>query len=634
VDIQYDFLQTDEQLERGLQYFLQAPLIAIDTETTGLDPHSDKILLIQMSDGNYTVVIDMKIRNSLSLKRTESNAWKLMVAVLTGTSVKVGHNIGFDFKMLRSAFGCNMSNMFCTMLAERILTSGKDLINKYPSLKSIVPKYTDVTEKDMKKEIREDFYMGYVLKEFTRDQLEYSARDVLVLLPIYYAQMQQLRLDNMMQVAALEFNIIEAISLMEYYGVNIDTVHWRQTMVEVEEERVKVRAEIQDYLQPLAKQKSLFADFCPISIDSPSQLLKALQDLGVEVESTGKNILDKIKGSHPVVKPLLKYRKMNKLITSFGETLLEKINPVTGRLHCNFKQIGADSGRMAALNPNLQQIPSDSKFRQGFIAPEGFKCISADYSAQELRVLAFLSNESNMLEAYWRGEDLHNKTTSLVYGIPMQVLSEVLDNLDKKKAENRFNEITKEEEDFKHKRGISKSTNFLCAYGGSYKRLADVANIPEKEAMYVIDTFFESYPALKKYIQNEGQKAIAKGYSETILGRRRYYNLPPTSDPDYGRIEAAIKRQAVNHTIQGASAEMTKLAVYYAHQKFINSFGNQDAYLCLSIHDEIVAMCKKGIEKEVESVLLGAMQQAFEYIIPPDIIPFKAESSIGEFWIH
>jgi DNA polymerase I len=634
MQVRYDFLQTDEQIMEGLKYFITAPLIAIDTETTGLDPHTDTLLLIQMSNGEYIIIIDMTTDNALTRKDTESPVWKMMHAVLAGNALKIGHNIGFDFKMLLAAFGYEMVNMYCTMLAERVLTSGKDIVNKYPSLKSIVPKYTTWTEKEMKKEIREDFYMGYVLNGFTTEQLDYSARDVVVLHPIYYAQMEQLQKDNMSQVAGLEFSIIAPISLMEYYGVNIDTVYWRKTLLEVEEERVKVRAEVQAYLRPLEKQKSLFDDFCGISVDSPSQLLKALQDLGIDVESTGKNVLDKLKGDHPILKPLLQYRKLNKLMTSYGDSLLAKINRITGRVHGNFKQIGADTGRMSSDNPNLQNIPGQSKFRKGFIAPKRYVCLGADFGGQELRVLAFLSGDRTMREAFQNDEDLHTKTASGIFGIPYSVMETALQSLDKKKDEQRFSEITTEEEMMKAKRAIAKSANFLISYGGSYLRLAAVADIPEDEAKKIINDYFALYPGLKAYIDNEGNKAIAQGYSSTLLGRRRYYSLPSPMDPDYKKIESAIRRQAVNHTIQGASGDMTKLAVYYVHKAFCEKFGNRDAYIWAAVHDEIQTMVKEELVEEATKVLVEAMTQAFHAFVPREICPCKVDAKHGPFWIH
>lgn len=630
----YDFLQTDAQISVALEYFINAPIITIDTETNGLDPHTNRVLLIQMSIGNYTVIIDMTTSNSLAQRDMDSKVWRMMVAILTSSALKIGHNIGFDFKMLRAWFGCDMTNMYCTMLAERMLTSGKVVESKYPSLKSIVPIYTSLTEADMKKQIREDFYKGYVMDGFSKDQLDYSARDVQVLHPIYWKQMHLLQQEGLMRVAGLEFSVIAPMSLMEYYGVNINVPHWRKVLEDIGRERVEVRAKVQQHLQPLVKQRSVFDNFCSISIDSPAQLVTALQKLGIVVESTGKGVLDKLKGDHPIIPLLLEYRKYNRLITAYGEELLAKINPTTGRLHCNFKQIGADSGRASSNNPNLQNIPGDSKFRHGFIAPDGYVCIAADYSQQELRCIGALSRETHMIEAYRRGEDIHSQATAGIYGIPLKIIEETLASIDIKQREGRYSEITPEEEAIKKKRGIAKSCNFLLSYGGSYIRLAMVAGIPEEEAKHAVNTYFNLYPKVKRYIDVEGARAVQQGYSETLSGRKRYYTLPPTTDPDYRKIEAAIKRQGVNHGIQGVCADITKQAMVYIHKDACARFGNGNAYLWGSVHDELLVFAKQQIATEVEQMVVKNMEKAFYDFIPEEVCPIKVDSKRGPMWLH
>jgi DNA polymerase I len=422
--------------------------------------------------------------------------------------------------------------------------------------------------------------------------------------------------------------------MMEYHGINMDLPYWRGLLAEAEEKMIPLRKEIQYYLKPLAKQKSIFDEFCEISMDSPTQLAVALRDLGLNVESTGKDILDKISGSHPILKPLLEYREHQKFVSTYGEKLLAKINTVTGRIHGSFKQCSTSTGRMGAENPNMTNIPKKQKFRRGFVSPEGYSCISADFSGQELRVLGYLCNEPNMLQAFQRGEDLHNRTTSLIYGIELDRLTAILDSLDRKKTEERFSDITEEEEKWKNLRGICKSANFLTNYGGSFRRLAQTASIPEEQAKETIAGLFKAYPNMKKYIATEGQKAVSLGYSRTMMGRRRYYRLPPESDPDYRMILGAIKRQAVNHTIQGSSASMTKLAIKYVYNEFNKHFGGDNAYVAAAIHDELVAMVKDDHAEEAKNVLEDCMHQAFYTLIPKEVCPSKVDCKRGKHWIH
>jgi DNA polymerase I len=636
MQVPYIYVKTDDEILGALQEFVRAPLIATDTETTGLDPHTDQLLLWQFSNGQKNIVINCITENAISRKDETSPVYRLLKDICVKKDyLKMGHNIGFDFKMIKKHLGFEMTNLYDTMIAEKVLIAGKDVpSNRYQPLKVVAPKYANLTERDMKKEIRAGFYSGYVLNDFTEDQLEYSARDVQVLHPIYWGQVHQIQQDGLDRVAQLEFDIIPAVAMMEYHGVNMDVPYWRGLLAEAEQRMIELRKEIQFYLKPLAKQKSIFDEFCEISIDSPTQLAVALRDLGLNVESTGADILEKISGSHPILKPLLDYREHNKFYSTYGNKLLARINPKTGKIHPSFSQCSPASGRFSSNNPNAQNIPAKQKFRKGFVAPEGYLMLGADFSGQELRMLAFLANETNMLDAFRRGEDIHNNTTCLVHGIKSADLKKILSDLDKKLEEQRFDEVTKEEEEWKHRRGVCKSTNFLCSYGGSYRRLSDVANILEDEAKSVINSFFKAYPALKKYIDIEGKKAVERGYSTTVMGRRRYYTLPPTSDPDYQKIAAAVKRQSVNHGIQGSCASMTKIAIKLVKERFTERFGYDNAYLALAVHDELQTIVRKDNIEEAKEILSGCMRDAFEALIPPEICECKTDVKFGPHWIH
>ena len=636
MEVPYTYVRTDEEILGALQEFVRAPLIAIDTETTGLDPHTAELLLWQFSKGQSNVVIDCTAGNAISRGDTTSPVYRLVYDLCYDPNIlKIGQNIAFDFKVLLATKRIHIRNMYDTMIAEKILGAGKDLpTNGYQKLDIIAPRYTKFSTKDMNKTLRKGFYSGYVRTGFSEEQLIYSARDVHVLHPIYWGQLFRLQQDGLIPVSQLEFDIIPAVAMMEFNGVNLDFVHWRSLLKETENRLAELRVIINSFLKPLEKQKTIFDDFCGISIDSPAQLGPALRNLGIDIESTGSDILEKISGTHPIIKPLIEYRELKKFFSSYGENLLSKINKVTGRIHGNFKQCSTSTGRFASADPNLQNIPAGAKFRKGFVAPEGYVCLGADFGGQELRVLSYLSNEVNMQEAFRNNEDIHNNTTCRVYGISKEKLKGLLQSLERKQEEQRFSEITEEEEKWKRLRGICKSANFLTSYGGSYKRLAQVANIEEKEAKKVIDGFFNSYPALKRYIDVEGDKAIETGYSVTLMGRRRYYTLPPQNDPDYEKIRASVRRQAVNHTIQGSSADMTKLALKHTYEALNNRFGSENAYIWAAVHDEIQCMVKAQHVEEAKEILVGSMTRAFYDLIPQSICPCKVDAKYGPHWVH
>lgn len=636
MEIPYTYVRTDEEILGALWDFPKMPLVGTDTETTGLDPHTAELLLWQFSNGQNNVVIDCTTDNSISRRDTTSPVYRLVSDICTSKDVlKIGHNIGYDFKIILSNMGFKIRNMYDTMIAEKIKGAGRDFpTNGYQSLGVVAPKYTKLTEKDMNKALRKGFYSGYVRTGFSEEQLVYSARDVHVLHPIYWGQLFALQQDNLIPVSQLEFDIIPAVAMMEYSGVNLDLTHWRALLLETENRLSELRKIINSFLKPLEKQKAIFDDFCGISVDSPAQLGPALRNLGIDVESTGSDILEKISGSHPIIEPLIEYRELKKFFTSYGENVLSKINPVTGRIHGSFKQCSTSTGRFSSADPNMQNIPAGAKFRQGFVAPEGYLCLGADFGGQELRVLSYLSNEINMQEAFRNKEDIHNNTTCRVYGIEKSRLKEILESLDKKQTDQRFSDITEEEEHWKRLRGICKSANFLTSYGGSYKRLAQVANIPESEAKTVIDGFFKSYPALKRYIEVEGNKAVDVGFSLTLMNRRRYYNLPSTTDPDYDKMRAGIKRQAVNHTIQGSSADMTKLALKHTYEALNERFGSDNAYVWAAVHDELQCMVKADYVEEAKEILVGSMTRAFYELVPQTVCPCKVDAKYGPHWVH
>jgi DNA polymerase I len=635
MEVPYTYVKTDEEILGALHEFVRAPLIGTDTETTGLDPHTAELLLWQFSNGLRNVVVDCTADNAILHKDTTSPVYRLLSDICLGSSLKIGHNIGYDFKIIKAATGLELSNLYDTMISEKILGAGREFpTNGYQKLDVVAPKYTKFTTKDMNKALRKGFYSGYVRTGFSKEQLEYSARDVHVLQPIYWGQLFKLQQDGLIPVSQLEFDIIPAVAMMEYHGVNLDLVHWRKLLQETEIRLAELRIVINGYLKPLEKQKAIFSDFCGISLDSPAQLGPALRDLGLNVESTGADILEKISGSHPIIEPLLEYRELRKFFTSYGEKMLARINRVTGRMHASFKQCSTSTGRFASEDPNMQNIPALGKYRRGFVAPEGYVCLGADFGGQELRVLSYLSNEVNMQEAFRNNEDIHNNTTCRVYGIDRGKLKSILKSLDRKQDEQRFSEVTEEEEKWKRLRGICKSANFLTSYGGSYKRLAQVANIPEDEAKTVISGFFKSYPALKRYIDVEGNKAVEKGFSLTLMGRRRYYNLPPNSDPDYEKIKAGVRRQAVNHTIQGSSADMTKLALKHTYEVLNKRFGNSSAYIWAAVHDELQCMVKVDLVEEAKELLVNSMTKSFYELIPPTVCPCKVDAKYGPHWVH
>jgi DNA polymerase-1 len=260
--------------------------------------------------------------------------------------------------------------------------------------------------------------------------------------------------------------------------------------------------------------------------------------------------------------------------------------------------------------------------------------LGADYSQQELRVLACISGEENMLLAYSQGEDLHTVTTAFLFKRGIEELKALLKSRDDKIAAKQFDQITEEEQEAVRQRKIAKSINFLIAYGGTYKRLAYTARITEEFAREVMDNHGRAFPRLKNFIRDEGNNTLAHMYSKTILGRKRYYVLPDRSDPDYNIREAGVRRQGVNHIIQGTSADITKQALVLIDKRFTERFGRENAYAWAVIHDEIQTMVKEEIAEEAGQILTGSMEEAYYKFIPKEICPIKVDAQSGPHWVH
>jgi hypothetical protein len=270
-------------------------------------------------------------------------------------------------------------------------------------------------------------------------------------------------------------------------------------------------------------QQSLFGGPA-INLNSNSQLLETFGRMGLDLPDTMEATL--LRYDHPAIKKLLEYRSHEKTISAFGEKLLELIHAKTGRIHPDFNQLGADTGRFSCTNPNVQQIPATSDFRSCFVAPEGYKLITCDYSQAELRILAQLSEDPAFIDAFCSGGDLHTLTASQMFQIPPDQVA-------------------------KPQRSAAKVINFGLAYGRGPAALGGQLGVSTEEAKRLIDQYFKAYAGIGRWLDKAARDAVRKGYSITMLGRKRYYRELDSSDPDYNRQRASVERQGKNSPIQG-----------------------------------------------------------------------------------
>jgi DNA polymerase-1 len=590
-EVRYDFIQTAEELAKIIPEIEKEPLIALDTEGSCFDPFTAKLLLLQIATPSKAYVVDCAKVDISPLK----------VVLEAERPLKIVQNAKFDYELLKVQAGIKLGNLFDTMLAERILTCGA---SREISLKTLAEKYLgikiDKTIRDSFSDPRNPALRG----NFSKEQLDYAARDVLVLHGIFRRQYQKLKEEEVIETAKLEFAIVPVVAEMELHGSLIDQEKWRAHIAELEKKRDEINKEIQSeirHLSPYAQVDLFGNESDTVNLDSPIQLLQVFRKLGEDLPNTSEATLQK--SNHPLAKKLLEYRAYEKMITAFGETILEKINPVTGRLHPDFLQLGADTGRFACNNPNLQQIPADSGFRSCFIATPGYKLITADYSQIELRIMAEVSEDPAFLEAFQKDLDLHALTASQMFRIPLEKVD-------------------------KDKRFQAKSINFGLMYGRGPVSLSSQIGLSVDEARKLLDVYFSSYKRVKRWLDDIGRQAVRSGSVRTLGGRRRLFLNPERNHPDYERLISAIERQGKNTPIQGTSADITKYALAYIYREF--SKRELDAYLIHTVHDEIVAEAREDIVEEAAKIIEEQMIAAGKKLLKK--VPVKVDIYISDCW--
>jgi DNA polymerase-1 len=332
--------------------------------------------------------------------------------------------------------------------------------------------------------------------------------------------------------------------------------------------------------------------------------MEVFATLGVNLPDTMEATL--VKFDHPAVAKLLEYRSHEKTLSAFGENVLGLINPSTGRIHPDFNQYGADTGRFSCTKPNIQQIPATSDFRKCFVAAPGYKLVTSDYSQAELRILAELSGDPAFVDAFRSGQDLHTLTASQMFGVGVDQVQ-------------------------KSQRSAAKAINFGLAYGMGPGGLAPRLGVALDEAKELISRYFKAYPGIQRWLDKAGRDAVRLGYSATPLGRKRYYNLPDESlkrlnEDEWRKQIAAIERQGKNSPIQGCNADMTKLALINLRA----ALKPWDARTVNTVHDEIVVEVREDQAEEVKHIVEREMVAAGEAILKE--VPIVAEAAVADYW--
>lgn len=597
----YEYITDVNRANEVVDLLSKEKMVGVDIETTSLDPYSSTILMVQVGTDTISYIFDAR--------KIDLNKFEKLKNLLEDTSIlKLLQNAKFDYTMLKVHYGMEIRNIYDTMLADAVLSSG---YGRSVSLLAIVRRRLDL---DLDKGIRKSFERLNKYSVFSDEQLSYAAVDTLILFPLFEKQWPLLKKEGLIKIAKLEFAVTGVVGDMEINGIYIDQKRWRQIIKDLSVKRDEVSKRFQEEIRPYykANQMDMFNGVADaININSQVQLMDLFNNkIGLDIPSTGVGVLSGV--THPIAKTLLEYRGYEKLISAFGESLLNKVNKKTGRLHPDFQQLRTATGRFACANPNLQQIPRNSKeapFRECFNPEPGYKLVTADYSSMEMRILADLSGDEKMIKALKEGLDIHSYTASLMFNKPYS-----------KDFKKEFPDL----------RQIAKPIGFGLMYGMGPVGLARRLEVSKQKGQEYMDKYFASYPSVKKFLDKMANNAVQRGWSSTPGGRKRWYRRPDKTDPEYGRIVSGIQRQAKNHPIQGTNADAVKYALVFLKER-INNEG-VDAKITHTVHDEIVCEVREDQAEDWAKIQSEEMVRAGELFIKK--VPVISEPFVGDVWEH
>lgn len=580
--------------------FLSDPrvlVLGLDTETTGIDPLIDKVLLISIGNKNTQFVIDVaRMRKHLGALK----------AVLTDPDkIFLLHNAKFDYKFFKQDLGIELQNIHDSMLTEQLLVKGKK--EKGFGLDDVANKYVGV---NLNKDIRKTFIEMVYGDEFGKDQIKYSGIDVLYLDTIYATQLKLVTKYGLQKTYATEMHALLPTGDLELNGIYLDKTRWIKAEEDAIKDRDAAKKDLDALFAPVVGQ-DLFAE-AAINYNSPKQLLTALKallgTLVKDLKDTREASLKEIK--HPIIDSLLLYREKEKRITTYGRAFLENIHPSTGRVHSQFSQLYADTGRYSSDSPNLQNIPRDKQYRESFTGrTENYRIIGCDYAGMELRILADLSKEPSWIACFERNGDLHSEIGSKLFGKPIRAKGTLSKDDPGENVELRQ---------------FAKTLNFGICYGMGPKKLANATGMPFDQARAIIKEFWKQHVFIKNYFDEHVKKSIRDNVVRSPYDQRlRWLD---GYDLDNPAEMASVRNLCMNFPMQSGNASITKNALY-ALQRHIKG---KDAMLVSTIHDEILIESHKDVADEILALMKKDMVDAgTEYI---KNVPVMVEGHVSTYW--
>ena len=592
--VDYTVVQTKGQLEQMLATLYEAGQFSFDTETTGLDAVQAGLVGLSFSTAP-TVAWYVPVGHQEGEQLPMEEVLAAVRPLFESPDIsKCAHNANYDMTILAS-HGIDCQGVdFDTMVAAHLLSRGQ-LGLKNLALDVLGQEMTPINK-----------LIGTGKKQITFDQVDietaapYAAADADMTARLRLAFEEPVVREGLRSLLTdMEMPLVPVLVTMQRHGIMLDSAGLREMSEDLREQMFQTEEEL---------YKSIGHT---VNINSPQQLSDLLfNEIGLPKTkrtktgySTDANSLEGLKGLHPVVDQILEYRQVSKLKSTYVDALPEMVNPDTGRVHTSYNQTGSATGRMSSSDPNLQNIPIRTEMgrqvRKAFIA-EGapdWLLFSADYSQIELRVLAHISQDPGLLEAFRRGEDIHSSTASLMFDVPL-------------------NDVVADQ------RRIAKVLNFGVIYGLSAHGISQQTGFSREEGASFIEAYFAKYPGISDYLEQVKVKARAEQYVETLLGRRRY--LPDINSPNFN-VRGGAERMAINMPIQGTAADIMKLAMIRV-QKRLDDEGMKTKML-LQVHDELVFETPKEEMDALKDLVFDEMPAAMDLDVT-----LKVDTKWGLTW--
>lgn len=591
----YQLIDNEEKLTEFLQIMFTKDSFSLDTETTGTDPIRAELVGMSFSyQENQAFYIPVPAQREEAQKLVD----KVKPLLENEKTLKVGQNIKYDILVLAN-YGVEVNGpMFDTMIAHYVLQP--ELHHGMDYLAEVYLKYQTIpiesligpkgkNQKNMRNLAPLDVY-------------KYACEDADVTLKLKTCLEEELKKNHIESLFYdIEMPLVPVLAYMERNGVRIDTEVLKETSVHLTARMNQIEKEVQQMAGMefnLASPKQVGEVlFDRLKITDKAKKTKTGQYV------TSEEVLESLRSKHEIVGKILEHRGLKKLISTYIDALPALINPATGRIHTSFNQTVTATGRLSSSNPNLQNIPirneEGKEIRKAFIPDDGCEFFSADYSQIELRIMAHLSEDPHMTEAFLNDLDIHTATAAKIY-----------------KVKNE--EVTREQ------RSKAKTANFGIIYGISVFGLAERLNIERKEAKELIDGYFENYPHIKEYMDQSIRTAQEKGYIETIFKRKRYL-------PDINSRNAVVRgyaeRNAINAPIQGSAADIIKVAMIHIYQRFKKE--GIRSKMILQVHDELNFSVLPEEKEKVQQIVITEMESAYKMKVP-----LRADYGWGQNWVE